>query len=202
MRLFGFGARTRPKEPCLNVESMIGFRAEKTTWVKTRPALLKLALFGFVFGGSFYLYYNQAFHENLYISDLPGHLEYSRFLEAHPLSVPHPLFHVIVLITSWLSGLGINYSAAVALSGITTSLAAIIYWILKSCLGEEAVTPHHAQGHLKPGGPIRETYTDAELLFVVLLMMTVGSIFIPGPVKNMYLGRGVRTCGIPRHFWR
>jgi hypothetical protein len=84
----------------LKVESMIGFRAEKTAWMKARPALLKLAFFGFVFGGTFYLYYNQAFHENLYISDLPGHLEYLRVLGAHPLSVPHPLFHIIVLIIS------------------------------------------------------------------------------------------------------
>jgi hypothetical protein len=133
--------------------------------------VLRLAFFGFVFGASFYLFYNQAFHETQYVSDLPGHLTYSRDLIAHPLSVPHPLFHVLVLIVASLSSLGIKYAAAIVLAGLTTTLAIIIFWILKSSLIEQA-------------------YTEAELLFVTLLMMTVSSVFIPGLVRNFVLGQG------------
>jgi len=77
----------------------------------------------------------------------------------------------MVLLVSSLSGLGIKYSAVAALAGLTTTLAFIIFWILGSSLSKEG-------------------YTDAELLFVTLLMMTVSSVFIPGLVQNMYLGQG------------
>jgi hypothetical protein len=140
-------------------------------WDSANEVLIRLVFFGFVFVSSFYLFYHQAFHETLYISDLPGHLEYCRDLAAHPLSVPHPLFHITVLFTSFVSGLGIKFSAAVALAGVTTSLAFVIFWILKSSLREQA-------------------YTDAELLFVTLLMMTVCSVFVPGLVGNFVLGQG------------
>lgn len=140
-------------------------------WDSANAVLIRLVFFGFVFVSSLYLFHNQAFHETLYISDLSGHLAYCRDLLAHPLSVPHPLFHITVLLTSALSGLGIKYSAAVVLAGVTTSLAIIIFWILKSSLREQV-------------------YTDAELLFVTLLMMTVSSVFVPGLVGNFVLGQG------------
>ena len=140
-------------------------------WDSANAVLIRLVFFGFVFFSSFYLFYHQAFHETLYISDLPGHLAYCRDLATHPLSVPHPLFHLTVLFTSSLSGLGIKYSAAVALAGVTTSLAIIIFRILKSSLREQA-------------------YTNPELLFVTLLMMTVSSVFVPGLVGNFVLGQG------------
>jgi hypothetical protein len=75
-----------------------------------------------------------------------------------------------VVAVAAISGVGFQYSSAFVLACLTTSLAFIIFLILKdSC---------------------RDGYTDAELLFVTFLMMTVSSVFIPGMVANMYLGQG------------
>jgi len=137
----------------------------------SHPLLVKIGFFCLVFGAGFFLFYHQASSKYNYISDLPGHLSYWQTLATDPLSVPHPLFHILVGLTSLVSGISLHISAAFVLACLTTSLALIIFFILKDAC--------HGCG-----------YTDVELLFVTFLMMTVSSAFIPGVVSNMYLGQG------------
>lgn len=140
-------------------------------WSKFMPWLVRLLFLGIIFGGAFFLFYHQALCEEDYLSDLDGHLRYCEVLRTHTFDVPHPLFHFMVLAASWCSGLGLQSSAALVLACITTSLALIIFLILKASCREQ-------------------TYGDGELLFVTFLLMTVSSVFIPGLVGNMYLGQG------------
>jgi hypothetical protein len=151
--------------------SFVSTRTESAhLWTTMSTTLVKLVFFGFIFGFSFYLFYNQAFHADRYLSDLPGHLENCGLLEKHPFAVPHPLFHAMVLCLSSLAGIGIEYSAVAVLAGITTALSCVIFWILK---------------WTQAGA-----YTEIELLFVVFLMLSVSAIYVPGLVQNIYMGQG------------
>jgi len=151
---------------------MIKFFFQKLKFNKSQLIWLILSLF--VFGViSVYLFSNYIYSANLqktiYPSDLLGHLNFIKTIKSGKLFlIPHPGFHILVILFSWLSFTSVEVSSIIILTLCVISSFAITYFYLRSII----------------------LNTHLESLLITWILFLVSAIYLPFFSKNIYLGQG------------
>jgi len=131
---------------------------------------LSLLLFAVI---SVYLFTNYIFFANpqkeVYASDFLSHLNFMKIINSGNLFIiPHPGFHIIVILFSWISFTSLEVSSIIVLTLCVILSFAITYFYLRSSF---------LRNHL-------------ESILITWILFLVSAIFLPFFSKNVYLGQG------------
>ncbi|MBN2400148.1 MAG: hypothetical protein JXI33_07385 [Candidatus Aminicenantes bacterium] len=115
-----------------------------------------------------YLYSANA-QKTLYPSDFLGHLNFIKTIHSGKIfTIPHPGFHILVILFSWLSFTSMEVSMIIVLVFCVLSSFVITYFYLRS----------------------KFLFDHLESLLVSWILFLLGAIFVPFFSKTMYLGQG------------
>jgi hypothetical protein len=134
--------------------------------------MLKIvAFFGMLFALYYYLFYKSIYicPEN-FLVNLNRHVDITeKWLTDHYV-LPHPGFHIMTLLTSWLTGLSLVDAALVIHTLFTVLTIFIVYKIL--------------------GIYLKSSYPDNFILLLTACAALVIAIYVPGFSLTWYLGQG------------
>ncbi|WP_345986114.1 hypothetical protein WCX49_03085 [Sulfurimonas sp. HSL-1656] len=141
--------------------------------------IVKGLFFIAIFATAFFLVYNQVFNSGKvspdgttgYESDTLEHIEILKDFFEEGTVLPHPMWHLLVKLFSFLTAMSVETSAVVISALLVTLWSFLVYRVVASMLG--SVYP-------------------SELLFltVTFVIITIGPLCVPFYEKIIYLGQG------------
>ena len=144
----------------------------------------KVIFFATVFATALFLVYNQVYNsgktgpEGLsgYESDTPEHIGVlNRFFE-EGIAPPHPLWHILVKLFSFLTTLNVEWSAVIVSASLITLWSYLVFRVVAASL--------------RPRRGMIARSDEPFYLFVTLVILTVGPLCIPFYDHIIFRGQG------------
>lgn len=148
--------------------------SEKHLWDELAALWPTLLFFAAIFFLCSILFYRQIYQIDRvnvrYVSDLPDHIKFAALMRGSQFSLPHPGFHVMILLASALLGISLEWSSILVLSGLVVFLSMIVFFVLYNGL--------------------RNGFQVGVILLLTGALMLVTAVYAPFFNQSIYLGQG------------
>jgi len=149
-----------------------------------RQLVFRIVFFSFMFIMSFYLTYHQVFGPEVdyetfkfFASDTLQHIEYIKQYFNGTKYIPHPLWHILVKITSVFLNVSIEHAAILTSSLILLFWFILVYYVVKVLLVNELLNKTYL-------------YKETIVILIAFSICVIGPLVIPFYNGIIYKGVG------------